>query len=202
MWFNCQVSVLFDVAPDSDSHRFPYYTDNNRRRWITARCTHSPLSAHTHTHSNTHTAHQSCPEQSLPPQRNFNILTVTADISTNALCQFTAHLRQPATNKCSPIRQWMSEWKWRFSHFKILERVHTHEKVFFVVVGQRTGRYDCTCNLHLKCVIYEEEDIIPGESHVLAFPFHPIEMSLIGVCRMNLGSELQGIWHNFFIITS
>lgn len=51
MWFNCQATVLFDVAPDSDSHRLPHYTDNNRRRWITARCTHSPLPQHTHTHA-------------------------------------------------------------------------------------------------------------------------------------------------------
>ncbi len=53
MWFNCQATVLFDVAPDSDSHRLPHYTDNNRRRWITARCTHSPLPQHTHTHTHT-----------------------------------------------------------------------------------------------------------------------------------------------------
>lgn len=109
MWFNCQARVLFDVAPDSDSHRFPHYTDNNRRRWITAWCTHSPLPRHTHT--NTHTARQSCQGQSLPPQRNFNILTVTTDISTHALCQFTAHLRQPTMNKCSPFREWDGEMK-------------------------------------------------------------------------------------------
>lgn len=53
MWFNCQAALLFDVAPDFDSHRFPYYTDNNRRRWITAWCTHSP---HTHAHKHSYGA--------------------------------------------------------------------------------------------------------------------------------------------------
>lgn len=43
-WFNCQATVMSDVAPESDSHRFPHYTHNNGRRWITALC---PRSTHT-----------------------------------------------------------------------------------------------------------------------------------------------------------
>lgn len=65
MWFNCQPTVMSDTAPE--------------RAKMHHRAMHS-----FYTHTNTHTPLQICQGQSLP--LNFNILLVTIDSSTLALC--------------------------------------------------------------------------------------------------------------------
>lgn len=76
---------------------------------------------------------------------------------------------------------------------------YTHKKgIIFWTKNRKTLLY--ACNLNLKCVIYKEECIIPGESYVLAFPIHPIGIFLIGMCRMKTGNDLQVVWHKLLLL--
>lgn len=195
MWFNCQASVLFDVAPDSDSHRFPYYTDNNRRRWITAWCTHSSLSARTHTHKYSYSSPKlpravitSTEEFQYPHSDNGHLYKCSLSIHGSSETDCNEQMRTYQTVGCrneNGSSLILKYWKWH---------IHTKKVLFFWTKNRKTLLY--ACNLNLQCVIYKEECIITGENYVLAFPIHPIGICIIGVCKIKTGNNLQVVWHN------
>lgn len=92
-WFNCQATVWCSTW-------FWQPQVSPLRSYQRAKMNHRAMRSYC-THTNTHTPLQICQGQSLPPNplRNFNMLVVTRDSSTLALCPFTAHLRQAGMSK-------------------------------------------------------------------------------------------------------